>query len=85
VEHDIPKAGLKSGEEAASEKVLFSIGYDLRFFQNPTSAINIPEANTLIAGFLSHFTFFDGVFIPCFDGIFSTLIRFILTKNNGTP
>jgi hypothetical protein len=42
LEHNIPKAGLKSGEETASEKELFSIDCDLLFFQYPTSAINIP-------------------------------------------
>jgi hypothetical protein len=30
-----------------------------------------PEANTLIAGSVSHFTFLDGVFTPYFNGIFS--------------
>jgi hypothetical protein len=41
MEDNIPKVNLKSGEETASEKGLFSMGCDFRFFQNPASAINI--------------------------------------------
>jgi hypothetical protein len=41
VEHNIPKAGLKSGEETASEKGLFSMNWICGFFKS-NIAINIP-------------------------------------------